>query len=865
MSQLRIALGWVLLTGTAWLWAGEGAKRPTPPDAYSAVWPDENPLAKPGAKVPVPPIVWEKIKVRPDHPRLLFNKETLPALRERLRGSPIWQMIKLVASQGDPLACAFLNQIGENPKYAQYAINVLLTTTPARDSAFLYDWTYDAMTEAQKRDATERVWEACVALDRTTGWPRCSPYAAYPTDPRPSETEPEAWLPYYNWTFHDQDWARHYAVTFFGLVALAGHKARAEEGVRNFWEYSLKDPVLFLDYLRDGSYWQGDYWSPTSRVQEILRIYQTMKTACGVDVIDPKDHPWIGNFGRWLLYCSDPWKGRPDPLRGRVIFNYGDSIMVPLWTRPKTCLIASNSLVQDPHVEWLVQNSVPEPVYWLDEALYHDPKLQPKPPDTLPFARAFPGTGLVVMRSGWDAGMIWASFRWCDFFDLHGHNDAASFMLYCRSPLVPDGGFAWEGSFHQENYYRRAIAHNTLIVRNPARKEGLPDGGQFPQPKRTWTFAVGRDSWVYNQDTLKRADLLAFETRPLYDYCAGDATKAYRPEEIKEFNRQAVFLRDGFIVIFDRVESTRPDIEKRWIMHLVGEPKIDGRLLAAEVKGHVEDYDGHLAVSKGKDGAIVRCQTLLPADAVVRRVGGAIPNIPISAIERVPRSVHRMGTGSRWAFTDPLMLYYNDELTGKRLPFLGIERDSPTDATYEVNDKELYVKLDAYERGRVEEVRVKLADCKTLFDLTRELGRANLWHCFVHYLPGYEYYNEGVNYAPAYHAGDWDYVNDRAPELLGRANDRGSWRLEVRAAKPAPREYFLHVLRVQRDPDDDPPGEVTCQDSPERAQATVKLAERTYVVSFPKTGDLGGHIRITGAKGVVEADADFVRKVVPSE
>jgi len=864
MSHLRAALGLALLVGTGWLWAGEGGKRPTPPDAYSAVWPDENPLAKPGAKVPVPPIIWEKIKVRADHPRLLFSKETLPALRERLRGNPLWTTIKDAAAQGDPLACAFLHQIGGNPKYAEYAINVLLTATPARDAAFLYDWTYDAMTEQQKRDATERVWETCVALDRTTGWPRCSPYTAYPTDSRPSETAPADWPPYYNWTFHDQDWARHYAITFFGLVALAGHKARCEEGVRNFWEYSLKDPVLFFDYLRDGSYWQGDYWSPTARIQEIYRIYQTMKTACGVDAIDPKTHPWLGNFGRWLLYCSDTGKGLSDPGKGRVIFNYGDSIMQPLQTRQKTCLYASNSLVNNPHVEWLAQNSVPEPVFWLDEALYHDTKFKGTPPDNLPFARAFPGTGLAVMRSGWDAGAIWASFRWTDFFDLHGHNDAASFILYCRSPLVPDGGFAWEGSYHTEYYYRRAVAHNTLLVRDPARKETFPDGGQFPQPKRTWTFAVGRDAWVYNQDTLKRGDLLAFETKPLYDYCAGDAAKAYRAEEIKEFNRQVVFLRDGFVVIFDRVESTRPEIEKRWAMHLVGEPKIDGKLLNVQVKGHVEDYDGHLAVSVGKDRAIVRCHTLLPTDPIIRRIGGAMPDIPISALVRVPRSVHRMGTGSRWGWTDPFFLEYNDELTGKRLPFLCIERDSPTDATYEVNDQELYLKLDAYERGRVEEKRVKLADCRTLLDLARELGRANMWHSLVHYLPGYEYYNEGTNYAPAYMTGDWDNIRDRAPELLGRPNDRGSWRLEVRAAKPTTREYFLHVLHVLRDPDD-PTGEVTCQDSPERAQATVKLGERTCVVSFPKTGELGGHIRITAAKGRVEADADFVRKIDQTE
>jgi hypothetical protein len=39
-----------------------------------------------------------------------------------------------------------------------------------------------------------------VRTDRSTGWPLCSPYVTYPDAPRPSETPPDQWERFYNWT-----------------------------------------------------------------------------------------------------------------------------------------------------------------------------------------------------------------------------------------------------------------------------------------------------------------------------------------------------------------------------------------------------------------------------------------------------------------------------------------------------------------------------------------------------------------------------------------------------------------------------------------------------------------------------------------
>ena len=872
MTRMVAPVGLALVLAAGWAAAG-AATWPIPPvpeNAYSVVRPGENPLVKPGGKVPVPEIVWEKVAVRTDHPRLMFNRETLPEVRRRFNSSEVKSTVVGAAKRGDALANALLYQISGREAYARMAIRVLLAGRQEYYHAYIFDWTYDAMTDEQRK-AGIRVMETGVKIDRASGWSVPSPYAMFPDTPRPSMTPPGQWEPFYNWTFHDQDWAKRYAGAFERMIALAHHSPRMAESVRNYWEYSLKDPTIFFDYLRDGSYWQGYYWSIRNRMEEITRIFLHMKSACGIDYLDYSKHPYLGNFGRWLLYCSDAWNST-------VMYNYGDGETRRL---PRSALLASNYLSRKPEVAWLMHQACRRKAHWLQEVFYYDNTVRPLRPDSLPPSRAFPGTGLAVMRSGWEAGDIWTAVHFPKWFDAHGHCDVGSFILYCKSPLAPDSGYYCPGAFHRNNYYSRTVAHSTLTVRDPAAKGPLNDGCQLGRNVRTWSWAVGRNAWLYNQHHFDRGSLLAFETQQLYDYCAGDATGAYNPtpknpadpkqveeaaklKRLNEFTRQVAFLRDGFFVVFDRVETPRPELEKRWLMQLVGEPKIDGRRVDAKVKGHIEDYEGTVTVSQGRKSSLIRCHTLLPAERIIRRVGGSIPAVPASALVKVPKTTHRMGTGSRWSWTDPLILYYNDPISGKKAGAIAIERDSPTMVEYEVSDTELYMKLDATERGRVDEVRMKLADYPKLVEMARDLALRNIWHLEVHYLPGYEWYNEGINWAPCYQANTWKYMAEQAPELSGLPSDMGSWRIEIYPKKPATRDYFLNVIRIQRTLEEEV-AKVTLNDQPDRAEATVVFGGTTYVLAFAKKGTVGGHMRITDREGNVVADRAFAQKIVQKD
>lgn len=50
------------------------------------------------------------------------------------------------------------------------------------------------------------------------------------------------------------------------------------------------------------------------------------------------------------------------------------------------------------------------------------------------------------------------------------------------------------------------------------------------------------------------------------------------------FTRQFVFLKPDYFVVFDRVESTKPDLKKTWVLHTKSEPLVQGDLVTVDAE-----------------------------------------------------------------------------------------------------------------------------------------------------------------------------------------------------------------------------------------------------------------------------------------
>ena len=219
------------------------------------------------------------------------------------------------------------------------------------------------------------------------------------------------------------------------------------------------------------------------------------------------------------------------------------------------------------------------------------------------------GPGYVYARSSWDEDATYLFFKCGNRFTAHEHLDVGHFLIYKCEELAGDGGHYDDfGSPHDVNYHLRTIAHNTMLVYDPAEtwpairagKVTGNDGGQTHAWKHHNGGAPDVKTWRDQYDDMHVADLLAFEDRHSFLYVAGDCTRTYSPKKLQQFTRQIVYLRPGSFVIFDRVTAQNPSFTKTWLLQAMKPPQ-----------GEAPNF----VITHGKGRLFV--QSLLPENAKV--------------------------------------------------------------------------------------------------------------------------------------------------------------------------------------------------------------------------------------------------------
>ena len=286
------------------------------------------------------------------------------------------------------------------------------------------------------------------------------------------------------------------------------------------------------------------------------------------------------------------------------------------------------------------------------------PPIQPDFPEGRP-----EGAGVVVMRSSWDdpeGALLW--FKASSYYLIHSHRDQGSFQVYKKGWLAIDSG-QYEETSHLGNYTLRTVAHNSLLVYRP--EEDL--GKDKVSPVWTGYSNDGGQRWVHPTLTAAEAKDTAhylggvnkFESvSGIYDYVHADITRAYNSVYVTDdghkpkvslVTRSLFFLRpDEYIVVFDRGISTKAEYPKRWLLHSIYRPELDGtesfngiipysdripgkpkgvRLAGNKRGGISESTDTAIVTIRGwnfgpSDGRLI-CRTLLPENHITRIVGGS--------------------------------------------------------------------------------------------------------------------------------------------------------------------------------------------------------------------------------------------------
>jgi hypothetical protein len=454
---------------------------------------------------------------------------------------------------------------------------------------------------------------------------------------------------------------RELALAVFALAAVEGHpsvearaaplRAQARQALDNILETTdLVDPEggyhESMDYMRIT-------FAPLALMAELLR------TTAGED--PARRFGVFRNMGPTYLY-----KVLPDGSTARD----DDNEFPHLDDLDSVVLGYAVHRFKDPYAAWFLRRSGWLPAKWripVLEFLWGDDTVAPRDPAAttaaeLPRQRFFPGVGHLVLRDGWGPDSTWVEFTCGPYFAKHDHLDTNHFAIYHRGQLALDTGADYTDteSPHYLNYYRRTIAHNTLLVYKRGENffwgenlwTAVNDGGQRMDSSRFWNSVRSPEDWRRTRDLWDRGRMEAIDdSHPeSYTYARGDGTRAYHPGKLERFVRELAWLPAARVLfVLDHVRSTDPSYRKAWLLHGVSQPKVEGGGTAeAAGAGGVRHRDASVVTFEDGQGRL-RVHALLPLQREVIVRGGPGFEFWTPGDERGGA----WGTGKNWPLDPP--------------------------------------------------------------------------------------------------------------------------------------------------------------------------------------------------------------------
>ncbi len=581
-------------------------------------------------------------KIRTDHPRMFFNAETWPEIKARAKSSPevrnyLDRLLSECDGYPDRPTCRDFGPVDSNPaipiqntvewgeqaarcalawrftgdgKYLAKAKEMLRVSIAAYRAAYrnrravhwfstrrilalcAYDWIYEGLTEDERREIIVPLLEHVEEIQ---------PRAERPATVRRN--------------------VGSYKTGFYGVRSLLWYAGLA--GYRDGFNDELAERLMkegfgelqkMLDFRVMTA---GDDGGLVSAVPDYslgaypwahFNFFHTWRSATGENLA--MRYSAMGLFPNWIWWNWIPSENPSQPF----CFGYGDdqheqnflnvSRLYEHMTQYMFFYREADS--QATRLAATLRNQAPKadigntwPMYPFILPLESDVRLFPM--ETLAAyplrARHFESLGQVVMRSGWDKDDVYCLYTTGGAFQSgHKHFDDGNFVIFRHDFLALDSGSrAWESDTNLRHYYCQTVAHNCILIHKPGE----------PMPYH-WGLASDEPEAKVNHGGQYQGlgRTLAFQTNSRFTYIASDQTRLYG-EKCEEAVRQFVHVLPNVFVVYDRVTAKDPEYCKEWLLHTENAPRIEGKLMTADI-------------GKGR----LFCQTLLPKSASLSLVGG---------------------------------------------------------------------------------------------------------------------------------------------------------------------------------------------------------------------------------------------------
>jgi len=555
--------------------------------------------------------------VHPEHPRLFFRSQdwgprglTLEMLKERAR-RPGAESI-LAKLDGSLPNLAMRSLLTNDEKATLEAVERLKepvsfngTTSDGilvGQRAMAFDWLYHhpLFTDEEKTIAAGHIAEGARRLIR--------------------QQESEAHI------FHTRMYGWAMGIALAGL-AVHGDHPQAESFIRFGGAY-FKEKLFPARRLQDGSVHNSFGYGRKYTMWLTSHFISCWYSATGENLwedIQDRQGDWARKeilfniYGRYpdgtYLRFGDSYSLLSDHYTFRAISERTRAYRDPVGAGFLKLLIAEN--------EGKVVEKPTAYIYFL----FYDPDAPGVSHTTLPTKVLFSpkGTGMVIWKSGWDHNGTTVLFKCGNYFGNHGHFDQGHLDIYRGAPLLIDSGsyLTFAGPFRME-YWRKTVAHNTILVMDPAVADD--DGCQrifHSQSDSSITQYLGNTQ-------SETGDILEYKVEPGLAYVAGEITAAYPEDRVRRVTRELAFVDDRYLVVLDRIVTRRPELVPRVLWHCPVLPTIDIKSRRFEV---------------ARNGARAAVAALLPEKAKIEWVEGFRAGGKTIAAEGTLKGLDDMGVG----------------------------------------------------------------------------------------------------------------------------------------------------------------------------------------------------------------------------
>jgi hypothetical protein len=217
---------------------------------------------------------------------------------------------------------------------------------------------------------------------------------------------------------------------------------------------------------------------------------------------------------------------------------------------------------------------------------WYDPQAPKVTWQEMPATAVFDVEGWAMMRSGFDAKATEVTFASGvrEHTTRHKPNHftivkAGNYLIGTPALLWDDGNMvaAWANSVVVNDAWQDQWALN---LTQPRDGEHLVINRFSPaaftyigRNQKMFGYKPAEGGWGGGLDLhghtetffMKEGRLLAYQTWPQLDYVAGDASNAWPADQVSQIDRQLVFLRPDYVVVYDRVKLGPAGSKSTWI------------------------------------------------------------------------------------------------------------------------------------------------------------------------------------------------------------------------------------------------------------------------------------------------------------